>query len=82
MFEFVDNMMCFLYGSMACLGVFLITWVISVIIKNAGIIDIIWGLGFAIQALVFYLTSKFQENFVFSTLFKNFTQKTCHLSSK
>ena len=64
MFEFVDNMMCFLYGSMACLGVFLITWFISVLIKNTGIVDIIWGLGFAIQALVFYLTSKFQENFL------------------
>jgi steroid 5-alpha reductase family enzyme len=63
MFEFVDNMMSFLYGSMACLGVFVITWVISVMLKNTGIVDIIWGLAFTVQALVFYLTSNFQENF-------------------
>ena len=63
MFEFVENMMSFLYGSMTCLGIFLITWVISVIIKNTAIVDIIWGFAFTAQALVFYLTCDFYTKF-------------------
>ena len=46
---FVDN-------AIAIAGLMLIVWAVSVAIKNASIIDLIWGLGFAIVACCSYIT--------------------------
>jgi steroid 5-alpha reductase family enzyme len=42
-----------IYGIIAVCSLFTVTWVISVILKNAGVVDFIWGLGFALQAAVY-----------------------------
>jgi steroid 5-alpha reductase family enzyme len=65
MFEFVDNIMSLLYGSMGLLGLFVLTWVISVVIKNLGVVDVIWGFGFFVQALLFYFTSDHTKSFTY-----------------
>jgi steroid 5-alpha reductase family enzyme len=36
--------------------VMLTTWVISLMVKNASIVDIVWGLGFAVTSWVLALT--------------------------
>ena len=40
--------------AIACL--MLATWVLSVVIKNASIVDIVWGLGFVVLAWTVRLT--------------------------
>ncbi len=40
----------------AIVALMLVTWVISVLIKNASIVDIVWGLGFVVVAWVVRLT--------------------------
>ena len=41
-----------LFSAIAILITMLTTWVISVVIKNASIVDIVWGLGFVVVAWV------------------------------
>ena len=48
-----DNYMPLIYGIIAVYALFIFTWVISLILKNASVVDWIWGLGFAVQAGVF-----------------------------
>jgi steroid 5-alpha reductase family enzyme len=42
-----------IWGIVAVLSFFIIAWMISVKIKNVGIVDWIWGIGFVIQASVY-----------------------------
>jgi len=43
------------------LSFFSLNWIISVIIKNVSIVDIIWGLGYAIQIFCFYFTHYYND---------------------
>lgn len=43
------------------LSFFSLNWIISVIIKNVSIVDIIWGLGYAIQLFCFYFTHTYND---------------------
>ena len=41
-----------LFSAIAILITMLTTWVISIVIENASIVDIVWGLGFVVVAWV------------------------------
>ena len=45
-----------LVSAIAILALMLCTWVLSVIVKNASIVDIVWGLGFVLVAWVVRLS--------------------------
>jgi len=47
------NYLPLMYGIIAIFFLFTVTWFISVLIKNVGIVDWIWGMGFAVQAAVY-----------------------------
>ena len=42
-----------IWGIIAVISLFTFTWVVSVILKNASIVDWIWGMGFVVQACVY-----------------------------
>jgi steroid 5-alpha reductase family enzyme len=42
-----------IWGIVAVVGLFSFTWILSLILKNAAIVDVIWGLGFSVQAGIF-----------------------------
>jgi steroid 5-alpha reductase family enzyme len=42
------------YSALGLYGLFTITWIISIPMKNLGIIDIIWGTSFVVQAIITY----------------------------
>lgn len=44
-----------LWSFIGLFGLFTSTWLISIAMKNVGIIDVIWGFSFVIQALIYYL---------------------------
>jgi len=46
-----------LYSGLALGGLFTLTWIISIFKQDVSIDQHIWGLGFALQALIFYLES-------------------------
>lgn len=41
------------------LSFFTLAWIVSVIIKNVSIVDIIWGLGYVAQVFAFYFTHEY-----------------------
>lgn len=43
-----------LYSAIGLYGLFTLTWIISIPMKNLGIIDIIWGTSFVLQAIIYY----------------------------
>lgn len=45
-----------LYSAIAIAVVMVSTWIVSVIVKNASIVDIVWGLGFVVVSWVLVLT--------------------------
>ena len=46
-----------LAAAIAIVALMIVVWVISVVIKNASIVDIVWGLGFVVVAWVVRLTT-------------------------
>lgn len=46
-----------LYSAIAIVALMLCTWTLSVLLKNASIVDIVWGLGFVMVAWVVRLTT-------------------------
>jgi len=42
------------FSALGLFGLFTLTWIISIPMKNLGIIDIVWGMSFVIQALITY----------------------------
>ena len=42
------------FSAVGLFGLFTLTWIISIPMKNLGIIDIVWGMSFVIQALITY----------------------------
>jgi steroid 5-alpha reductase family enzyme len=51
--DLFTDYMPLIYGIIAVCSLFVVTWLISVLIKNVSIVDWIWGLGFAVQASVY-----------------------------
>jgi steroid 5-alpha reductase family enzyme len=51
--ELFSNYMPLIYGIISVVCLFVLTWLVSVLIKNASIVDWIWGAGFAVQAMVY-----------------------------
>ena len=44
-------------GFLIVMGLMLITWVFSVIKKNAGIVDVVWGISFVVISVFYYFNS-------------------------
>ncbi len=68
-----EDAMPLAWGGIALLSLFTLTWLLSVFMKNAGIVDMIWGLGFSLQAAVYLTkdTKSLKENYtriIFSAL--------------
>jgi steroid 5-alpha reductase family enzyme len=58
MFEkFSSNMICLYHQSVINFSLFILTWILSIPMKNAGLTDCIWGLVFVIQAITSLLSS-------------------------
>jgi len=51
----MDFFEIFIRGLLPVLSFFALVWVISTFLKNAGIVDIIWGLGYVLVAWFFFL---------------------------
>ena len=45
-----------LVAAITIVALMLVTWVVSLVLRNASIVDIVWGLGFVITAWVVRLT--------------------------
>ena len=45
-----------MYSAIAIVALMLFTWVLSVVLKNASIVDVVWGLGFVVVAWVVAIT--------------------------
>jgi len=52
----------YLIGLLVILASVTILWLISVIIKNASIVDLFWGFGFVVTALVYFLNTEGLES--------------------
>ena len=46
-----------LIGFAALVALFTLLWAVSLVIKNASIVDIWWGLGFIVMAAVYAVTT-------------------------
>lgn len=52
---FCENSLQFLWASIGILSLFILTWVLSVLITNVSIVDIVWGLGFVFQVVLYFI---------------------------
>jgi len=43
-------------AALAVLVLMILTWIISILLRDAGIVDIVWGAGFVLVAWVSYIT--------------------------
>jgi steroid 5-alpha reductase family enzyme len=51
----VTFLQTYLINAAVILGIMTVMWIVSLILKNASIVDIFWGTGFAISAWVYHL---------------------------
>lgn len=61
-----------LYGLAAIMILMAVLWVVSIIIRNAGIVDIFWGIGFVLASVIYFTLSPGNDQRKLLVLFLTF----------